>query len=59
MSVLGHLVSFFVPGIGNVERRIGEDEVGLQIGMGVAKQRVGGRGAEVRLNAVDSDVFVL
>ncbi len=44
--------------IGNIERRIGEDEVSLEIGMGVAKERVGGRGAEVRLNAVDGEVHV-
>jgi hypothetical protein len=39
--------------IGDVERRIGQDVVGLQVGVQVAQERVGGLGADVGFDCVD------
>ena len=59
-SVLGHLVSFFVPGTGNIERRIGENHVGIEIGIDVAKKRVGWHKPyfELDFHPVDGEVYV-
>ena len=44
--------------VADVEGRVGEDEVGLEIGVGVAEEGVGRRRAEVGLDAVDGEVHV-
>ena len=44
--------------VGEVERGIGEDEVGAHGGVAVLKERVGVVGAEVRLDAADGEVHL-
>jgi hypothetical protein len=44
--------------VGDVERRIGEDVVGLEVGVQVAQEGVGGLRAEVGLDAADGEVHV-
>lgn len=44
--------------VGDVERRIGEDVVGLEVGVQVAQEAVGGLAAEVGLDAADGEVHV-
>ena len=42
----------------DVERRIGEDVVGFEVGVKIAQEAVGGLRAEVGLNAADGKVHV-
>lgn len=44
--------------VGDVERRIRDDEVGLEVGVLRAEEGVGGGGAEVGFDAVDGEVHV-
>ena len=44
--------------VADVERRIGEDVVGLEVGVQVAQEGVGGLRAEVGLDAADGEVHV-
>jgi hypothetical protein len=44
--------------VGDVERRIGQDVIGLEVGVQVAEKCVGGLRAEVGLDRVDRQVHM-